>query len=731
MADGSLSIRHWRGMISERIKACLPPRIETPPSEFRSVLTRVARACVLLLVFSFFVSCSRPKPLDDSRLRSADQEIGNWLLYGRTYDDHRFSPLNQINERTVAKLGLAWSRELDTTRGLEATPLVEDGVLYATGAWSVVYAIDAKTGEVRWSYDPKVSRERAYFVCCDAVNRGVALYRGKVYVGALDGRLIALDERSGAPVWSVAAVDGTKASTITAAPRIARGLVLIGNSGGEYGVRGFLSAFDAETGKMAWRSYTVPGNPQQGFESKAMATAAKTWANGWWKTGGGGAPWEGVVYDPALDLLYFGTGNATAWYRALRGNGDDLYTASILAVHASNGDLAWYFQTTPGDSWDYDATQPLIQADLTIGGRMRKVIMQANKNGFFYVLDRETGEFLSGTPFVSGVTWAKGLDAKTGRPAEAPGAYAGLKPVLVSPSQDGAHNWNPMAFSPLTGLVYLPAKEGTETVHAPDPRWKYDPNRANLGIDGWYDGPLNAKLAALPPPTGELLAWDPVAARAAWRERYPVADGGGVLATSGNLVFQGRADGIFAAYRATDGKQLWTFDAGTGIMAPPVTYLIDGVQYVSLLAGWGGGAGLFNAPGAGRVKPGYGRILTFTLGSNAALERTPYGYKNPPAPVFAVQASPQIVREGGLLFNAQCARCHGMNAVAGPLPDLRYASRETMERIEEIVLGGSLASAGMPSFAEILNPGQVKAIKAYIISRALESATSVESRRQQ
>jgi quinohemoprotein ethanol dehydrogenase len=690
-------------------------------------LKRLASRGALLLFSFVLVSCHRPKTLDDWRLRTADQEKGNWLMYGRTYDDHRFSPLSQINELTVRKLGLAWSRELDTTRGLEATPLVEDGVLYTTGAWSVVYAMDAKTGEVRWSYDPRVPRERAYFVCCDAVNRGVALYRGKVYEGTLDGRLIALDEHSGAPVWSVRAVDDSQAYTITGAPRIAKGMVIIGDSGGEYGVRGFVSAFDAQTGKMAWRSYTVPGDPKQGFESKAMETAARTWASGWWKTGGGGAPWEGIVYDPALDLLYFGTGNATAWYRALRGSGDDLYTASILAVHASNGEMAWYFQTTPGDSWDYDATQPLMQAELNIRGRVRKVILQANKNGFFYILDRETGEFLSGTPFVSGITWATGLDDKTGRPTESPTAYAGLKPVIVSPSQDGAHNWNPMAFSPATGLVYVPAKEGTETVHAPDRKWKYDPNRANLGIDGWYDGPLNAKLASLPPPTGELIAWDPVAQKAAWKEKYPVADGGGVLATNGNLVFQGRADGIFAAYRATDGKQLWSFDAGTGIMAPPVTYLVDGVQYVSVMAGWGGGAGLFNAPGAGRVKPGYGRILTFTIGASAALESTPYGYHNPPTPPATIHASPQMVHEGGLLFNAQCARCHGMNAVAGPLPDLRYASKETLEGIDNIVLGGSLASAGMPSFDEILNATEVRAIQVYIVSRARELANSTES----
>ena len=453
-----------------------------------------------------------------------------------------------------------------------------------------------------------------------------------------------------------------------------------------------------------------------------MEIAAKTWlGKDWWQAGGGGTPWEGASYDPDLDLLFFGTGNASTWYRALRGEGDSLYTASILAVKASTGELSWYFQTTPGDSFDYDATQPLVQADLTIGGRLRKVLLQANKNGFFYVLDRQTGEFLSAAPFVSGISWASGVDPKTGRPIEFPGV-GDANPKLLSPESTGAHNWNPMAFHPSTGLVYFPARVGTQMVHVPDRKWKYNPNRDNVGMDGNYEGPLFAKIASMPPPSGELLAWDPIAQKAAWVAKYPVVDGGGVLATGGNLVFQGRADGIFAAYRATDGQQLWRFDAGTGIMAPPVTYTVDGVQYVTVMAGWGGAAGLINAPGADAVRPGWGRILTFALDGKAILKAPPFGHKNPPRPAITAKQDAQTVHAGALLFNSHCFLCHGLNAVAGPLPDLCYSSKEVLDSLTSIVLGGARASRGMPSYKKILSEEDVKAIRAYIIARAQEAA---------
>jgi quinohemoprotein ethanol dehydrogenase len=691
--------------------------------------TRVTHVLTVLVIALTGCACRRSTGVDDERLLRADGDAANWVMYGRTYDDHRFSPLTQINEQTIGKLGLVWTRELGTTRGLEATPLVENGVIYTTSAWSVVYALDAKTGAVRWTYDPAVPRSKAFFICCDVVNRGVALYHGRVYVGTLDGRLIALDQQSGKPVWSVMTVEPGKAYEISGYPRIAKGMVLIGNSGSEYGVRGYITAYDADTGAQRWRTYTVPGNPANGFESPAMERAAATWDGEWWKAGGGGTVWEGITYDPELDLLFFGTGNASTWYRALRNTGenkDNLYTASILAVHANDGSLAWHFQTTPGDNWDYDATQPLVRADLTIGGRTRKVIMQANKNGFFYVLDRETGEFISGAMFVDGVSWASGLDPRSGRPHETSSGYAALEPVLVSPDPVGAHNWNPMAFSPVSGLVYFSVRRNSTIVHAPDRMWRYDPNNANQGM-GNYEGPLLEQLSRLPAPAGELLAWDPVKQQPAWRVTLPSMEGGGTLATAGSLVFHGRGDGIFAAYRATDGKELWQFDAGTGIIGSAVSYVVDGAQYVTVLAGWGGAGGLLNFPWAGKIKPGYGRILTFALGAAGSFEAKPFGHTEPPRPAITLNVPPSVVHDGAGLYNANCMPCHGFNVVAGPIPDLRYASKQVHDQFEDIVLGGQRETLGMPSFKKILNAQQVRAIEAYVLSQAAQSARPASS----
>ncbi|HVZ22445.1 MAG TPA: PQQ-dependent dehydrogenase, methanol/ethanol family [Vicinamibacterales bacterium] len=677
-----------------------------------------------LLAAAGFTVVAAPRAVDDARLKNADADTANWLMYGRTYSEQRFSPLKDINENTVGRLGLAWSRDLPTTRGVEATPVVVDGVMYTTSTWSVVYAFDAKTGAPIWTYDPKADRSRARTICCDAVNRGVAFYDGKVYVGVTDGRLIALDSATGTVVWQADTVDGKKSYSITGAPRIANGLVLIGNGGAEDGARGYVSAYDARTGKMRWRTYTVPGNPANGFESTALRDAAKTWKGKWWEEGGGGTVWDTIVYDPDLKLVYIGTGNADPWYRDLRGGkSDNLYGTSILALRADTGAMVWHYQLVPGDQFDFDATQPLMLADLQIGGRLRKVIMQAPKDGFFYILDRATGEFLSATPFTK-ITWATGVDPKTGRPIESPSAYNGMNAVVVVPGPAGAHNWNPMAFSPVTRLVYIPAKDGTSFLHAPDKDYKPGLMSFNVGLKAGYDGPMLKQFLALPPAKGKLLAWNPVEKRAAWSVPLPTVESGGVLATAGNLVFQGRADGMFDAYRATDGKPLWQFDGGTGIMAAPMTYQVNGVQYLTVMVGWGGSSGLINPPGQGPVKPGWGRILTFALDAKAPLRVRAYGHTQPPAPPLPVTASAATIKEGATLYERNCMLCHGLNVVAGPIPDLRYASAQTHAQFENILLHGARAPLGMPTFGDLLTPAQAKAIQQYVLSRAREDAAA-------
>lgn len=660
---------------------------------------------------------------DDQWLRQADRDTANWLMYGRTYNEQRFSPLRQIDATNVSRLGLVWSRELPTTRGLETTPLVVNSILYATGSWSVVYAVDGATGEFIWTHDPQVDRSRARIVCCDVVNRGLAFYRGKVYVGTIDGRLIALDAATGDVVWETLTIDLDKPYAITGAPRVAEGLIIIGNAGAEYGVRGYVSAYDAESGSMRWRTHVVPGDPSNGFESEAMRRAAETWNGEWWVAGGGGTVWEAIVFDPELRLVYIGTGNADPWYRDLRspGGGDNLYASSIVALRVQDGEQVWHFQTTPGDHWDYDATQPLMLADLDIGGRQRHVVMQANKNAFFYVLDRETGECLSATAYAQ-MTWATGVDPLTCRPIEAAAAYDGMNAVVVTPDPGGAHNWYPMAFHPGTGLVYIPVRDGLFALHAPDAEWRPGVRAFNAGVDFEYDGPMLQHPDLEKRATGRLVAWNPVDSRAEWTVEFPVVESGGVLATAGDLIFQGRSDGIFAAYRSTDGAKLWETDAGTGIMAPPVTYLVDGVQYLTLMAGWGGPAGLDNTPGLGPVKYGYGRILTFALDANAPLNVTPFGHAGPPTPAMPVSGSPEVIREGEVLYKARCSGCHGTDAIAGPLPDLRYASPEVHAVFEDIVLRGTRSALGMPAFDDLVDERQVRAIQQYVLSRAAEPA---------
>jgi quinohemoprotein ethanol dehydrogenase len=639
---------------------------------------------------------------------AAQPRSSDWATYGLDYYEQRFSPLDQINDQNAAQLGLAWQFETATDRGLEATPLVIDGVMYATGSWSVTYAVDARTGQQLWKYDPEVHRKYDNIACCDVVNRGAAYYNDKVYVGVLDGRLVALDKKTGKVAWSTVTVDQNQPYTVTGAPRIAKGKIIIGNGGAEYGVRGYVSAYDAETGKLAWRFYTVPGDPSKPQENKALERALPTWqGSDWWKYGGGGTVWDSIVYDPELNLLYVGTGNGSTWNRHVRspGGGDNLYLASILAINPDNGELVWHYQTTPGDTWDYTAVQPMMLADLDIGGRLRKVIMQAPKNGFFYVLDRATGELLSADKYVE-VNWASHVDMKTGRPVEIPGADYKDKGTYIRPGPLGGHNWQAMSFSPKTGLVYLPAQDNGRYFEQQG-SWDAAGFKAMNGDPAKGSLPYNLALGPVGrnmeeyevPYKGRLLAWDPVARKPRWTVEYGAYWNGGTLATAGNLVFQGTALGDFIAYNATTGEKLWSGYAGTGIVAPPITYSIEGKQYVSVMAGWGGAF-----PKKFRS---YGRLLTFTIGGKATpLTRT--------APrrvtAMASNASPQQIAGGAKIYATYCVRCHGGATV---LPDLRRSTPAVLNGLDRI-LDGALTERGMPRFAE-LDKNAIAELRAYLL----------------
>jgi quinohemoprotein ethanol dehydrogenase len=670
--------------------------------------------------------------VDDGALAAAAASGDEWLTYGRDYAETRFSPLDQIDASNVDRLGLAWYYDTGSLRGLEATPLISDGVLYATTSWSNVLALDAASGELIWRWDSEADRVRGARACCDVVNRGVALYEGKVFVGVIDGRLVALDATTGEPIWDVQTTPVDEPYTITGAPRVVAGKVVIGNGGAELGVRGFVSAYDADTGELAWRFYTVPGDPSKPFESPAMEAAAETWTGEWWTMGGGGTAWDAFAYDPEAKLLYVGTGNGSPWNRSIRspGGGDNLYLASILALDVDTGELVWHYQTTPGETWDYTAVQHLMLAELTIDGRERKVIMQAPKNGFFYVLDRITGELLTAEPFVE-VTWATGIDMTTGRPVETPQARYTEELTQIAPGPGGAHNWHPMSFNPATGLVYLPASQST-FVYADDPHFEFIPNAWNLGVPiGSRAGIPELPASEYAPGAGErldtgsaLLAWDPIAQQARWRVDHTDSSGGGTLTTAGNLVFQGTSDGRFAAYSADHGEKLWEVEVGNGVLAPPSTYAIDGRQYVSLLVGWGGSGGLFGNNPAGLYKA-EGRLFTFTLDGDRDFEPV-RGIDRPALTRIDYEATPGQIARGADLYGERCAMCHGGGAASGgSIADLRYAAPATYEILDSIVRQGAYQGLGMPRF-DWFSDADIEAILSYLLSQreALVSASS-------
>ncbi len=674
-------------------------------------------------------STAKHARVDARRLLAAADDGANWLSYGRTHDEQRFSPLTAVNDGNVGTLGLEWAADLDTARGQEATPIVVDGVMYVSTAWSLVKAYDAATGKLLWEYDPQVPREKLVDVCCDAVNRGVAVYNGKVFVATLAGHLVALDADNGKVVWDKMTIPAGSHMAITGAPRIVKGRVLIGSAGAEYISRGYLAAFDAETGNEAWRFYTVPGDPAKPAEGKHLETAAKTWSGEYWKLGGGGTVWDSITYDPVTDLVYFGTANAEPWNPQIRNakEGDNLYTASIVAVRPETGEYVWHFQETPEDRWDFDSDQQIIAADLNVAGKPTRVIMHAPKNGFFYVLDAHSGKFISGKAFAT-VNWASGLDPATGRPNVNPEArYEKTGKAFVSlPSATGAHTWNPMSYSPKTGLVYIPANEAAFPYIASAKDWKPTKVGMQLGIElAVAAARPDAKgvAAAAKATTGSLIAWDPVAQKPRWTVQHAGPSNGGTLATAGNLVFQGTAGGEFRAYAADSGKQLWAFPTQTGVIAAPISYSVAGTQYVAVLAGWGG---LWDISGGDAARKSglvrnISRMLVFKVGGKAALPPPPPLAQSPLDPPPSTGTAVQIA-DGANHYGNKCAFCHGVSVIAGALnPDLRHSVAINQKKLwQQIVHDGLLKERGMVAWAKEFTPEQIENIRLFVISRANE-----------
>lgn len=650
----------------------------------------------------------------------------NWPSGGRDYSEHNFSPLAQISDQTIDGLGLAWSLDLPGEHSLEGTPLAIDGVLYFSGQASAVYAVDALSGTLLWKFEPEAGRRdptRIRYAL--PVNRGVAYSNGKIFVGTIDGRLIALDARNGGVVWERMTIDADSRRTINGAPRAFGNKVLIGNAGGDFGERGYITAYDTGTGEQLWRFYVAPGSPAENAGDPVMEMAARTWTGEYWRTGTGGTVWNAFTYDPELDRVYVGTGNSGPYNPAVRspGGGDNLFLVSIVALDANTGHYIWHYQMNPREAWDYKATANIQLADLVIDGTPRKVLMQAPTNGFFYVIDRETGRLLSAEK-IGKVTWAERIDLETGRPVEAPGIRYENGPVTVYPGPWGAHNWQPMSFHPGTGLVYIPYMQvGT--------RYWTDVNSplGGLMIEPVIDGEGDGK--------GKLLAWDPVTQTARWSVQHESMWNGGILTTGGNLVFQGIEDGTFNAYNATDGVKLWSFDAKLGIISAPITYSVNGTQYISLLVGFGGATQMQNSfmRGGWRYNAQPRRLLTFRLGATASLpptaprDTTVYAVDDPALVLDAASAS----RGEGLYMSMMCVSCHGIGlaSMGSPAPDLRESAISlNREVFTQFLRSGALAQNGMPAFPEISDRDAAD-LHMYIRSGARDVVNRVEPERAQ
>jgi quinohemoprotein ethanol dehydrogenase len=687
-----------------------------------------------------------PADVDAARLAGADSEPQNWFTGGRDKDGSYYSPLTMIDAQSVGRLGFAWQYDLGTDRGQEATPIVVDGVMYTSGTWGYVYALDAATGQELWHFLPQVENIYARNPCCDLVNRGVAVWKGKVYVASVDGHLHALDAATGKQIWEADTfIDHKLPYSSTGAPQIAGDVVVIGNGGADMGhiaVRGYVAAYDLQTGAFRWRFYTVPPAAGQPYENPELAAADKTWdPKRPAQFNGGGTAWDGLAYDAKLNLVYVGTGNAAPYDLRQLGTGklDSLYTTSILALHADTGRLAWYYQTTPHDSWDFDAVQKFILADLDIAGKKRQVIMQASKNGFFYVLDRKSGQLLSANNYTY-VNWASGVDMKTGRPRVTPQADWYSKPKTIYPSWAGGHTWNPMSYSSQTHLVYIPVVDvpsvWVDLLHNGAQVQYIDGFFTVNGIivDDTYDaedlkrlyGPVPdmAAIKASRPqkPTRELLrAWDPIAGKSVWEVETSAGIrgyDGGVMSTAANLVFQGRGSGELWVYAADTGKVLKVIATGSHILAAPMTYSVRGEQFVAVQVGYGGAAitvGPIPPSSAALKYQNSNRIIAFRLGGGEVPKPEPRddGPFPEPPPQTASAAS---IKAGEIKFVEECSRCH----VLGPssTPDLRRLGFGLHAAFNEIVLRGAVAPSGMERFDDLISEDDADNIHAYLIDQS-------------
>lgn len=678
---------------------------------------------VLLLGTSLAIEA---RNLSDHDLANESESL-DWLAYGRTHSEQRFSPLLQVNRNNVKDLKPDWYLPLPNDVGLVSTPLVIDGVLYFVGTMNVVRAVDAASGRLLWEYDPEVrkavaGRRQAGWVH----NRGLSAYGENIFQATWDGRLIALNRKTGTPVWSQRTFDVDEPLYITGAPKAFKGKVLIGSGGTETGpVRGYVTAYDAQTGKQAWRFYIVPGNPADGFENDAMEMAAETWTGEWWKHGGGGNAWHAFTYDAELETLYIGTGNGSPWNRKNRSpdGGDNLFLCSVVALDPDTGSYKWHYQTTPGETWDYNSNMDIVLADLEIQGKPRKVILHAPKNGFFYVIDRLTGKVISAEPFAE-VNWASRIDLKTGRPVEVPGARYEDGRQNITPSLLGAHSWHAMSYSPRTGLVYLPTLHSSMDMDDRD----YD--------ETWYaksfEGGTAVNYTEGKSPreyNGSLQAWDPIRQKAKWSVPQPLGWASGTLVTAGDVVFQGQADGLLKAYDAESGAVLWHFDAGLGISAPPITYKVNDQQYIAVLVGYGGAYAAGLLPDANQLGWAYGaqerRLIAFSLdGQTKVPAQGPRIY---PQPLLEAgfEVDPRLASEGELLYATKtCGGCHGVGVLAaGMAPDLRASAMLLSEMepfFQAIVRDGDRVARGMPAFPDISNQ-ELEALRHYVRKIAHEA----------